>query len=186
MKDSFNMVQEVYEKQGVDASKLDQVKLMMSIINEKLIVGIIPAVIILGGVIDGVLTYYISKAILKRLKYKLNDLTSFDRIRIDNRIVAVLIILTCIGIILETKNIYIGTMIGFSGLLLGMTVLLVQGLSVILYYLKNRLRASKILIGILFIFLIFSFMGIYVVILGAIDMIVNFRKIKGKAEKDEK
>lgn len=177
MQTSKTMMIDMYTQLGVDTTQLEPMLKAFDLYTVDTLLLLFPAMLILGGFFSAYLNFTISKAILKRFKYEMPAVTPFTRIFLDNRVAALLIIITCIGIILSSRGIKAGEYLSTSGLLiLGFAFVLV-GIAVAAYFLKNRFNMSKGIIIMIIVFSIMSQFGNVYIILGFADMIFDFRKV---------
>lgn len=140
---------------------------------------IFPAIIIMVSLFNTYINYWISAAILKRLNYKDMKVPKFSRFRLpSNILLGVVVIGIGSAIISYYKLFYYDTIILNIGVL-GIFVFFLQGLAVIIYLL-NKTKIRGILKGIIIGFLVLSASLMPIIALvGLVDTIFNFRKIKG-------
>lgn len=136
----------------------------------------IPAGIIMYSFVSAFINFILTRSILKRLRFRVGELVPFDRVYIDNRIGALMIISACLGIILQRYNIAAGDYIFNTALIVMNLTFNVIGAALIYYFAKNRLRLTKA-IAVLITVGFFFMGGPLVFYIGFTDMIFDFRKV---------
>lgn len=172
--DSFKQSMNLYKSIGLDTSNNPAYKALEQLDVHTILV-MLPGAIIVSVLMLSLINYVITKSILSRFKYQMDSIPSFTRWYLDNRIGAMLIILICIGIILNSKHILIGEYIFYSSLSLFQFVIMFIGLAVLVYFLKYRFNLSKGIIIIISIFLFFSQLSVILFYLGLFDMLFDIR-----------
>lgn len=138
---------------------------------------VIPLIIILKGLIIGFLNFIMAKGILKRLGYKINSLSSFSNWYVDSRIAALLILGNCIVIFLKIKQIEYSNNLYYITSNILMITFMIQGLSLVSYFLKNKAKLSNKSITLLSFIIIISPLMIFLLPLGIADLIFDFRGV---------
>lgn len=149
-----------------------------NIINEKTILKMIPAGVLITGYIFACLNFKLTTSVLKRLKYKINDSLSFSKFYIPNIIISITMIIFLFGVVLSEKNIVIGDYISYSSKIILVTIFLFQGISVISYYFRKKYNISKFLLMVIIILALLLHINIFFIIIGLVDVFINFRKIE--------
>lgn len=137
-----------------------------------------PSMLIVGSFCSGYFNYFITVKVLKKLKYNVKDTGKFKQFYINNRILAVLIIIGTLGFILNIKKIAVGEYIYFTAVALGISASIFDSIALVLYYLRDRFKLNKALVVVIIIFTVFNqFTGSMYIFLGIADMILDFRKL---------
>ncbi|MBW9153813.1 DUF2232 domain-containing protein [Clostridium estertheticum] len=180
MKISIDGAKNTYMQKGITPDQLkvlDKSYEMINKIDVALFLAIIPAIILVSSLISAYLNYIVSRAILNKLNYKMEQVLPFSKICVSNIVGAVLIGMVCIGIILASKNITGGKFIRSSSQFLAQIVFIINGLAASTYYLRVKRKLSKpIVILILGITMISPLSDIYFSI-GLMEMAFDFRKL---------
>lgn len=175
--ESINMSKSLYKGMGLYTPQMQQYFDMLEIITPQFLLYLLPGLIVVTSIIVSLIYIKVSKQILKKFKYEVVDGPTFDRVYIDNRIVAVLIIIYCLGVILVSKKITFGEMLLVSSQVVGMYLFLVIGMSALYYYLKNKTSLTKgMCILIIVMSVLLNFGRIYTII-GLVESIVDFRRL---------
>lgn len=172
---SLESAKQFYLSMGVSKQQVDQVILQSGVITRDTLLAIFPAIMIFSSMIFSYITYKLAASIFRRLKIKMNELRSFEYIYIPNLLAALMIALTCIGLLMQTKKIAFGDYIFSSAFSLLQIALLIQGIAVALYFLKYKFNISK---GAVVIVVLTALIlkDIYVYI-GIAELIFDFRKL---------
>ena len=173
--ESLAMTKKMYESLGVNLEETPGFQDLFSFTFEQFMLLIIPVVLI-SGIIMAFLNYVISKSILRKLNIEMKPLPPFSHWYIDNRYLAGLIIITCLGIILQGNGIYGGDYLYITAIYLLQLLLIVIGISAVSYFLMIKLHISKIPTAIILIFTFNTFGGIFM-ILGFVETIMDGRDI---------
>lgn len=170
----FQATLSIYSKLGLDVSSNPQYKQFLSI-DANFILNLIPAILIMGGAIFALLNYNITREIFKRLKLKMTPLPNFTEWYTDTMFGGILIIIVCIGIMARQSGLRIGEYIFYSGFTVFTLVMFVTGLSVIAYFLLNKIKMKKGFVILICVILSLSSLQSVIVVLGVTDFIADFR-----------
>lgn len=140
--DEFKEALTIYDKLGMDVSNNPVYQQFQQIDVHTIFVNL-PGIVMFAAIIISWLNYIVSKKILKRFRYTVNDLPPFSQWFLDNRVGALLIAVICIGIIMQSKGIGAGEYIFYSAIALLQQVLMIVGFSIISYYLINKFNITK-------------------------------------------
>lgn len=175
MKDSMS----VYEKMGMDLNSNPLYNQMMNV-DAKMLLMAAPAALVVAAVISSMITYSISRKVFNRLNMNINvkPMIKFADWYIGVKTGAVLIFIVCIAMFLVKKNVpYSEYIMGVSFSLFAL-IMIVSGLTVVDYYLVNKLRMNRVMAGVLCV-LIISPLNVLLLSLGITDLIFD---IRGKDE----
>ena len=168
----------------------DQFKELITIENLAIL---IPMSLVISSLIQAYLNYLMTEKVLKRLNYKVKDIIPFSRIYIPNKFAALLIIIQCLGVIIYSRGINVGSYISTIGGLAVQGTCTLSGIAYFAYLLRERAKAPKGLTAVILIIVLFIplFMNAFV-LLGLMDIIFNLRgldpspiRIKKSREKHE-
>ena len=180
----FNMLVTQYRTIGEEAIKAapnpqvaESVKQIMSMFTIEHIKLALPVGIIFIAFIESLIMYNIARNILIRLKINVKPLESFTRWYINPVVIAIILGIAILAVELKKNGIAFGNEIfaGAWGVLLLLFIL--QGLSLASYFLVNKLRANKLVVTIICIFLVTSGMVIYIIPIGLVDIILDYRSL---------
>lgn len=166
-----------YTKMGASQQQLKQINDTINQLNSGMILHMMPALIIIAACIYAFLYYKITGSILKRLKFDVKPIKPFSEFYIDNRLGAIIIIILCIGIIMQSRKISGSQYVIYSALSIFQFAFMINGVATITYYFRRKLNLSKgvtILIIVLTILTPINYIYTY---LGVGEMIFNFRKL---------
>lgn len=180
MKASLEQVKAIYLQNGITPNQLKILEdnfEMIKGIDVALILALIPTAIFIGALISAWLNYTVSRAILKKLNYKMQDSLPFSRVYVNNIIGAVLIGTVCIGIILSSKKIIGGDFILNSSQLLVQFIFMINGLAASTYFLRVKRKLSKTVVMIFLVLTLLSPLGSIYFSIGLMEMAFDFRKL---------
>ncbi|WP_223315462.1 YybS family protein [Clostridium botulinum] len=168
----------IYIQQSGAESIVNKINDMIQVITIRNMLIVLPIVLILYSFIQGYISYLITRNMLKKLKYKVQKMVSFSEMYISNRIIAVTIIITCLGIILNGKEIRFADDVSSAFEILAMMLILFDGMASVTYFLRRKYKKSK---GFTFFILIIGlimpmFQDVYLII-GLLDIILNLRRL---------
>ncbi|MEW8955343.1 YybS family protein [Clostridium sp.] len=176
-KSSFDMVKGIYESAGVPVDSNPMFN-MMTQITPELILTILPGAIIIAALLVSYFNYIVTKNVLKRLRIEVNSIRPFSLWYIDNRIGALLITIVILGMMIANYNMTIGHYIFNSSVMVLNISMILIGMAVITYYLRNKFKLSK---GVVILILVFAFMNPslsqIIFLIGIGDLIFDFRKL---------
>ena len=180
MKVSFEQGKTLYLQAGVDPNKLkflDENFEMIKKIDVMLILIVLPAFIFLIALISAYLNYIVSRSILNRLNYKMQEVLPFSKVYVSNIVGAILIGTVCIGIILSSKNIAGGNYILNASQLLVKYVFLINGLAACTYFLRVKRNLSKFVVVLIIGLTTLSSLGNIYFSIGLMEMAFDFRRL---------
>lgn len=176
VKQYYEQSLKIMENQGRSAD-IESLKQQIESIKPELFLYTIPAGIALNGFLFGFLNYAFTRSILKKLRYEVQELTPFEKVYIDNRLGALIIIITCLGVILNRLNSEIGNYIFASAVIVLQFTLLVIGSAVVYYYAKNKFNMKRTPAIIITVALVLPPMSSFITYIGFADLIFDFRKV---------
>ena len=174
IKKSAQMAVDMYTAMGISMENKTMINSINSLTAEIMLMNIVPLLVILGFIV-GYANYMITRQILKKFRIEIQPFKSFRNWYVDNRIIALLIILACIGILITNINQNIGQFIIISTLMLLSTILMIIGMSTAIYYL-NKFQVFKSF-GVIFIILTMVSLQYVYVILGLTESIMDTRNL---------
>ncbi|MHC6181524.1 YybS family protein [Clostridium sp. JNZ X4-2] len=176
-KQSMNLSKSMYEKAGVSSGQLASVENMVKVFTPEYIMKLIPAGIIIVSFILSYLNYIITRAILIKLKYEVNEIKPFNQWYMNTRLGTLGGLMLVIGILLNRKNMAIGQYMITSSELILQLIFFIDGLALITYYLMKKFKMSKKVTAIVIVLTALSSLSLFYVLAGFIDMIFDFRKL---------
>ncbi|WP_029451735.1 YybS family protein [Clostridium algidicarnis] len=176
-KESIAISKELYEGLGVDITSNPTMDLLESLDTRTLLI-MIPAGIIIVLAISAYINILISNKVLKRLGYEVEEPKSFTKWYFDDKVAAGFILVICLSIILNSYNIPLGEYLLPFSVTLFQFILLIDGLSVMFYYLEKRFNNKKgIKVFIIIMLFIIQPLILFVVYLGLGDIFIDLREI---------
>lgn len=172
---SVDSAKQLYLSMGVDKNQVEQVFSQTNTITKDMMMYIFPAAMIFSSILLSYFYYKLTSSVFRRLKIKINELRRFEYFYIPNMLAAAMIAATCLGLILQNKKILVGNYIFGSVFGLLQLALFIQGIAVVLYFLKNKLNNSKAAVVII-VLTVLILKDIYVYI-GIAELIFDFRKL---------
>ncbi len=178
MKDTMESAKDFYTQVGVPKQQLQQMEQKINLLQPDLILKMIPGALILNSIVFAFLNYAITRTILIKLGYKnVKPLPHVSKIYVNVRIVTIVAIGLLIGVILKRNNLVLGDYFFMTSSNLLFTMLLIDGLSVFVYYMRDKFNISK---GILIFILLMTVLGPLSIIyfyLGLMDVMLDLRKL---------
>lgn len=165
-----------YKAMGMTPQQLATATRGLPVLTLEVIKLLAPAMILLTLIFSALINYTIAKSILKKLKYRVREFKPFSQFYINNRVGAVAIILFCIALLLQIRNMAIGVYtVSFLTIIIRM-VFLIDGLALTTFYLRSKFKLSKIVVVLILVFASLQFESIFFM-LGLIDLILDFRHL---------
>jgi len=180
MKTSLDAAKIIYSQAGMTPQQIKLLNENVQILNKidvALILSLLPATIFIFSFVSAYLNYIVSRAVLKKLNYKMDEVLPFSRVYVSNIVGAVLIGIVCIGIILSSKNIPGGEYIKNSSQTLMQFVFIINGLAASTYFLSVKRKLSKIVVVLILILSVLSPLGNIYFSIGLMEMAFDFRKL---------
>lgn len=180
MNGSLEQVKAIYLQGGMNPNQLkileDNFQMIKSI-DVAFVLALIPTAIFFEALISAWLNYTVSRAILRKLNYKMQDSFPFSRVYVNNIIGAVLIGTVCIGIILSSKKIIGGDFILDSSQLLAQFIFVINGLAASTYFLRVKRKLSKTVVMIFLVLTLLSPLSSIYFSIGLMEMAFDFRRL---------
>lgn len=174
----FNQIIDMYKNLGVSEQQLKPILESLQVFKSGLFIKMIPAILIMSAVMFSYLTFIISKPILKKLGYNnIIEVKPISKIQISIKVATIVAIFLLIGVILDKQNIKYGDYILVSTQVILQYMFLIEGMSVTIFYLKNKFNMSRWIIIFVMLFTILSKFSMIYFILGFMDLIIDFRKL---------
>lgn len=136
----------------------------------------IPTMFILYYMINSVINYLITMKVVLMLKKEKAYLKPFSEYYLSNIVGAFIIVILCFGIILDKSGFSIGMYISNSFYSILDTLLIINGLAFTYNFLINKFKYSKT-ISIISLIVTFFILTDVFVILGFVEMIIDFRRL---------
>jgi uncharacterized protein YybS (DUF2232 family) len=170
----------MYIQAGVNS---DQLKLLdqgldyIKKMDVMLVFIVIPTCVFIFAVISAYMNYTVSKAVLNKLNYKMEEVLPFSKFCVSNIVGAILIGIVCIGIILSAKNITGGIFIRSASELLVQYVFIINGMAATTYFLRVKRKLSKPVVVLIIVLTTLSPLGTIYFSIGLMEMAFDFRKL---------
>lgn len=170
---------DIYRSMGIPEEAIEQTREQLTIIFSMVEV-LVPAALLLGSVVDTLINFIVSKAILKRLGTYIPDIKPFKEWLVPN------IALILYGVSILLVNFYQNTpdtmiyKIGINFNILMVIPLIVQGMAVVWYFIEKK-QLPRFVKG---LFVLGFFLGPVIpfltVMVGMTDFVFDFRRIRQK------
>lgn len=174
--DAMSRLKEFYLKLGASEKQKQVLNQVFQPITIEMVKSILLAGFTMSSFGSAVINYFIARAVLKKLRYKLIEVKPFSELYISEKVGFVIAVLAIIAMLLHGSKIAIGKYIIVSVMYIINMIFVIEGLAVVTYFLKNKFRLPKPVMILIFFFTISPFQYFYVVI-GMVDMIMDFRKV---------
>lgn len=176
--ESLQQYYEYYKQAGATESQLQQLQQSIGILTPDYIIQLLPISLAVAAFGFAFICYNAARAILGRLRYEMKPIPPVSELYINNRAGTFILVFAIIGALMNRYGIAGGQNIAGASMLLIQLVLTVNGIALAAYYLRNKVRMSKLLAFLVIILTVSSagFILVYV-LLGLSDMIFDFRKL---------
>ncbi|MEY8763265.1 MULTISPECIES: YybS family protein [Clostridium] len=176
-KQSMDLSKNMYEKAGVSSNQLSSMESMLKIFTPEYIMKLIPAVIIIMSFTLSYLNYIITRSILKKLKYQMNESKPLGQWYMNTRVGTLVGLILVIGILFNRRNMAAGQYLVASSKIILELIFFIDGIALLTYYLLKKFKISKKIIAVIIILTALSSLSLFYVLAGFIDMIFDFRKL---------
>lgn len=182
--ESIKLGKSMYIAAGISKDKMDQLIPSTSVLtNTKFFEIIIPAIIIASCIL-AFINYKITEMIFKRLRIEMEERKNFTYFYVPNLLLAALIILVCVGLLLQNRNMLIGEYIFTTSWLLFQCILFFDAIAYLTYLFRHRYNMAKP-VCVIIIILLMLVLNSWFVIIGVIDSTFDLRKLdKNRIKKD--
>lgn len=178
LKYSMDTVRSTYASMGFSKSKIDTMLEPMKLLtNINFILTVLPALLVCTSFFMAYTNYIITKSVLKKLRYKVNELIPFSQVYVNNRIGAMCITVYFIGVILKARNILLGDYVITSSTVIIEYIFIIDGLALATYYMRNRFKLSKKFTLLILVVSVLSQVVMVYFFVGLMDMIMDIRRL---------
>lgn len=183
MADATRQAIEIYRNFGMGEPELQKMSEAMQSMVEMMKV-ILPAGFIMASLVDTWINFLIAKTILRRLGHQVPDFPPFKAWSLPYTVIyffALSLVMIYWG---NSRSITLLTQTGMNLQLITSMLILVQGLALFNYF-ADKYNLSKMIKGIiLFLILTNGFFAQLLLIAGAIDMVMDYRRLRGPYSKE--
>jgi uncharacterized protein YybS (DUF2232 family) len=183
MADAVKQAVDVYRNFGMGEQELAKMTESMQTILDLMKV-ILPAGFIMASVLDTWLNFLIAKTVLRKLGHNVPNFPPFKEWSLPYHIVylfALSLVMIYWG---NSREIGLLTQVGMNLQVITSTLILVQGLALFNYF-ADKYNLSRMVKGlILFLILTNGFFAQILIVAGAIDMVMDYRRLRGPQPKD--
>lgn len=177
IRESVDLTKEIYAGMGVSMESVPLFDAINSITPEFLMT-VLPGFLVVIALITAYINYMVTKTIMKKLRYEVAELRPFSTWYIDNRIGAMLILVLIISLMMINHGIDMGSYIFGSINVVFQIMMIVLGFSVIIFYLKDKLKLKKGFIIVISIFILFNVtLNKLVFLIGIADLVLDLRRL---------
>ncbi|MDP4088174.1 MAG: YybS family protein [Bacillota bacterium] len=142
------------------------------------LIALIPGILVVSSFLLAFINFIVTRSILKRLGFEVVELVPFERVYIDNRIGALLIVASLLGLTLQSRNMLAGRYLYNSVMILMYYTFTVTGAALVYFFLKNKLNIRKgSAVFMTIVAVLIGSSGMFIPILGFADLIMDFRKV---------
>ncbi|WP_026883377.1 DUF2232 domain-containing protein [Clostridium akagii] len=174
--ESLKTVKDMYIAAGISKAQIDQlIPSTFSLSNTKVYEIITPLIIIMAFIL-AFINYKITEMIFKRMRIEMEERKTFTSFYVPNLLLAFLIIIVCIGLMLQHFNIPIGEYVFIFSWEIFQFILILDAIAYIAYLLRRRFNMAKPLC-VLIIILLMIFLNSWFVIIGVVDSTFDLRKL---------
>lgn len=172
---TFKQSMKVYEDMGVDL-KNNATYIMLNSMKVEYILNMIPSGIILTSSILSIITYKVTTLILKRINIECNKIDKFEDWYVNVWVGTSLVLLVCFSMYLKSKDIMYSDYILTTSVNVFIFVMIVSGLSTLVYYLKNKMNMTRAFIICICILVITSSFNFLLILIAVLDLFIDFRQ----------
>lgn len=175
-KDTYESIKKTFSANNLDSTAMKQYDEMLKIMTPEFLIKMFLGCIFAYSMITAYINYLVAEKVLKRLKYNMKEPTPFRLLNFDAKLGLAVVLVMFAGSIFAKYKIPAGEYMYSSANYVLMFILTVQGISVITYFLLERLRLPKA--GVIAIIILgISFIATFAIYLGLADLLFDFRKI---------
>ncbi|MCY6372252.1 DUF2232 domain-containing protein [Clostridium ganghwense] len=177
-REPFKIAKDTYVSMGAPTELIDAVNQIIKSITAQQILIILPVIILANSLIQSYINYYITSKVLQKSNLNIDRITTFSIIYIPNLLAAYIIIIACLGIILDSRGITIGTYMSGISMYILRFLFSLNGIAFFAYILRNKFKLSRAASTIiLFLGLVIPIFGDIYLIAGTMDIILNLRRL---------
>lgn len=178
IKKAFIEARDIYISSNVSQEAIDMINEVIKVITIENLIITIPIIFIIYSFIEAYLGYFVAHKVLRKIGYEVKEIIPLSRMYVPNRFAAILIIIECLGIILNSQGIRgMSYVVNISQLVVS-AVISFNGIAYIIYLLKERFKVFNAVIAIILVLTVSIpiFSNIFF-ILGIMDILLNLREL---------
>lgn len=147
------------------------------------VLAIIPFIMVFISALNGILIYQFYRLASKRFEFKVSPMGKFSKFQLPMHFIYGITFILFLSYVFGLTNFVDFDTISLNIILMLVYIFALQGIAILFYYLDQK-HVNNILKGVILCVLIL-FQAIFILaIIGWLDMIFDFRKIKGKKDLD--
>lgn len=173
---SMDYARKFYISAGISAEKINEVIPQGFIVTNRTVFEYLPLVLILSSVILGYLNYKLTQMIFSKIKIPIKKMEGITKFYIPNMLLALIIVLICVGLLFQNKNMEIGNYIFITSWWIFEALLFLDSIGALFFILNEKLKMSKGTAVLTVILCIFA-LNQWFIIFGIVDSAANFRKL---------
>lgn len=173
MKDTLKTQLKVLNDAGIDINSIKPDDVVNFVYN------LLPVILFIQGIVLSFITYYLEVFILRRIRVIKIQIPKFTNFYLPGKPVIASLVLYMLILFMDILGVKLHNDLIMMNLQLVFSIMfLIQGVSVCIYYLKNWFKSNQLKKIFMYIFglYLFGFMGISLV--GMLDSVIDFRKVK--------
>lgn len=151
--------------------------MMESFTVEKVLI-ILPTILLFYVLISSVISYTAARSILVKLRYKVNNFNNFTKWYLPPMIIAGFVLIAIIGMGLKMNGVNAGRDVFEAVWNILFMLMAIQGLSLMVYFMKIKLKLNTAVIVFISIILIITVAPItYLFAIGVVDVLLDYRSV---------
>lgn len=175
--DRIDEIIKVYQDNGMSDTYTKPLSEYKSNFTSEKIIAVIPFIIAVVSLFSALIIYFLIRIVLSESIIPRHKKISFQYFYLSNLYGAALIGLFSIGIILTTQNVGVGVIISDGAMNILRYSLIINGFAMIVYLLKKKFNMSKFKIIIILLIANIIFTSGIIVMIGFIELLMDFRKL---------
>lgn len=174
---SMDSAMKIYGKLGVSEKQFEPVTKALEVFTPQFILMILPGMLVAVAFITAYISYNITRIVLRKLKYDIEEMTPFSNIYINSRVGVFIVSFLLIGAIISKFNNNIASYFINSSVIFMQLAFALDGIALAVYYMKNKFNLSKGVRILIIVLTIFSPLANFYAMAGLADLIIDFRKL---------
>lgn len=173
---SIEYMRKFYTSAGISTQMINEMIPQGFNVNSKMALEFLPLTLILTSVCLGFLSYKLTQAIFIKIKIPIKKMKGITKFYIPNMLLALLIVLLCVGILLRNRNMEIGNYVFITAWGVFQTLLFLDSIGFLFFSLKEKLKMSNSA-AVLTVILCIFILNQWFIMFGIVDSIFDFRKL---------
>lgn len=185
LEQSFSMSMDLYQKMGIPLTQMAEMQAQMEVITKMMKISL-PAILFLSAPITVLINYWGARKVLSRMGDYYPWFPPFAQWQMPKTAILPYLLAIALLFIMKDRQTHVLYLLGYNLFIFFNVILVVNALSVIYWYVTTKGKGKGLFYVGLFLVFFSQLFSQLAVIVGAYDILFDFRKLRNKPAEEEK